>query len=117
VSRGVSACSFAAGWLLPGMAAWPYGWLSLIGAGVRASGLAGQGPGGARPRGGAAGVLDALIREPMMAGAGERPRACARAMRLWAPHRRLSGWQACWLPSSLRVCPGLAGRGHGASPP
>jgi len=111
VSRGVSACSFAAGWLLPGMAAWPYGWLSLIGAGVRASGLAGQGPGGARPRGGAAGVLDALIREPMMAGAGERPRACARAMRLWAPHRRLSGWQACWLPSSLRVCPGLAGRG------
>jgi hypothetical protein len=38
---------------------------------VRASGLAGQGPGGARPRSGAAGVLDALDREPMMAGAGK----------------------------------------------
>ena len=38
---------------------------------VRASGLAGQGPGGARPRCGAAGVLDALVREPMMAGAGK----------------------------------------------
>ena len=77
---------------------------------VRASGLAGQGPGGARPRSGAAGVLDAGPR----ADDGwrrERPRACARAMRLWAPHRRLCGWQACWLPSSLRVCPGLAGRG------
>jgi hypothetical protein len=78
---------------------------------VRASGLAGQGPGGARPPCGAGGVLDALVREPIMAGAGERPRARARAMRLWAPHRRLSGWQACWLPSSLRVCPGLAGWG------
>ena len=38
---------------------------------VRASGLAGQGPGGARPRSGAAGVLDALVREPVMAGAGK----------------------------------------------
>ena len=38
---------------------------------VRASGLAGQGPGGARPRCGAAGVLDALVREPIMAGAGK----------------------------------------------
>ena len=78
---------------------------------VRASGLAGQGPGGARPRSGAAGVLDAPTGEPIMAGAGERPRACARAMRLCAPHCRRCGWQACWLPSSLRVCPGLAGRG------
>jgi hypothetical protein len=35
--KGVSACSFAAGVALPGMAVWPYGWLSLIGAGfVRA---------------------------------------------------------------------------------
>ena len=35
--KGGLAWSFAAGWLLPGMAAWPYGWLSLIGAGfVRA---------------------------------------------------------------------------------
>ena len=38
---------------------------------VRASGLAGQGPGGARPRSGATGVLDALVREPIMAGAGK----------------------------------------------
>jgi hypothetical protein len=38
---------------------------------VRVSGLAGQGPGGARPRSGAAGVLDALVREPIMAGAGK----------------------------------------------
>ncbi len=69
--KGVSACSFAAGWLLPGMAAWPYGWLSLNRCRVRASGLAGQGPGGARPRSGAAGVLGALVREPIMAGAGK----------------------------------------------
>jgi len=38
---------------------------------VRVSGLAGQGPGGARPRSGAGGVLDALVREPIMAGAGK----------------------------------------------
>ena len=44
---------------------------------VRVSGLAGQGPGGARPRGGAAGVLEALVREPIMAGAGKgRGRVC-----------------------------------------
>ena len=36
VKRGFGL-RFVAGWLLPGMAAWPYAWLSLIGAGfVRA---------------------------------------------------------------------------------
>ena len=108
--QGVAACSFAVGWLLPGMAAWPYGWLSLIGAGFARAGWRVRDR--AEP-GRAAAPQASLTRscEPMMAGAGERPRACARAMRLWAPHRRLCGWQACWLPSSLRVCPGLAGRG------
>jgi hypothetical protein len=33
-------------------------------------------------------------------------------MRLWVvPMCRCAAWQAGWLPSSLRVCPGLAGRG------
>ena len=77
MSRGVSACSFAAGWLLAGMTAWPIGWLSLDRCRVRASGRAGQGPGGARPRSGAAGVLEAPVREPKMAGAGKgRGRVC-----------------------------------------
>jgi hypothetical protein len=111
VSRGVSACSFAVGWLLPGMAVWPYGWLSLIGAGFVRAGWRVRDR--AEPGRAAApqGVLDALVREPIMAGAGKGRGRVHRVMRLWAPHRRLSGWQACWLPSSLRVCPGLAGRG------
>jgi hypothetical protein len=104
VSRGASACSFAAGWLLAGMTAWPIGWLSLIGAGFVRAGRAGQGPGGARPRSGAAGVLDASAGEPIIAGAGERPRACARAMRLCAPHRRrcgVAGLLAAFIPSGV----------------
>jgi len=58
MSRGASACSFAAGWLLAGMTAWPIGWLSLIGAGFVRAGRAGQGPGGARPRSKAAKLLE-----------------------------------------------------------
>jgi hypothetical protein len=73
VSRGVSACSFAAGWLLPGLAAWPSGWLCLIGAGFVRAGWRVRDRGGAVPGrvSGAAGVLDALVREPIMAGAGK----------------------------------------------
>jgi hypothetical protein len=59
--KGVSACGFAVGWFLPGMAAWPYGWLSPDRCRVRASGLAGQGPGGARPRSGRAAAPQASL--------------------------------------------------------
>ena len=39
---------------------------------------------------GTVGVLDAAVREPILAGEGEGPRGCGYGdMRLWVPHRRL----------------------------
>jgi hypothetical protein len=69
--QGVSACRFCGGMAFAGHGGMAL-WLAFPDrCRVRVSGLAGQGPGGARPRSGAAGVLDALVREPIMAGAGK----------------------------------------------
>jgi len=78
---------------------------------VRADG-AGQGPGlGPAAFGGVAGVLDAHAGEPIMAGQGKAADLRRAVWRYGRPIAGPSGWQACWLRSSLRVCPGLAGRG------
>jgi hypothetical protein len=47
-----------------------------VAAGSVAAGWAGQGPGGARPHGGAGGVLEATGPEPGDAGSGEREPGC-----------------------------------------
>ena len=81
-----------------------------IGAGFVRAGWRVEGPGGSPAARGAGGVLDVPAREPIMAGAG-KGRGRLQGYAVMGAPSRLSGWQACWLPSSLRVCPGLAGRG------
>ena len=82
---------------------------------VRASG----GPGsrtGRSPAGvaGAAGVLDAGDRAPIIGGCGERlPRGWVCVYRLSAPHGRLAAGQARWLHSSLRLSPAWLPGGMG----
>jgi hypothetical protein len=62
---------------------------------------------------GAGGVLDAGAREPIIeAGRGGLTSRWGLGVCGYGrPIAGVSGWQACWLPSSLRVCPGLGGRG------
>ena len=99
--------------LLQGMTAWPHGCFLLTAAfscepTVRVRDRA-FGPAAS---GGAAGVLDAPAGEPTMGWPGESPPGRGWGMELCAPQGRVGpAWQARWLPSSLRVCPGLAGRG------
>jgi len=96
-----------------GLASWLWLFSRLPGFG-RAGG-AGQGPGRrARPRCGAGGVLDAGCPRADHDRGGGRPTLAAVVLSigLWrAPLPAVPAWQSCWLPSSLRVCPGLAGPG------
>ena len=98
------------------MAAWPHGWLPLIGAGLVQRGgrvMDRAEPGRAS---GAAGVLDAPPGAPIMAGQGKAAGSGRGLYGYGHPIAGWSGWQARWLPSSLRVCPGLAGRGAWGGP-
>ena len=70
------------------------------------------GPWGPAACGGAEGVLDARAGAPIMGWPGGRPRTLGGVCGVVrAPFAGCAAWQARWLPSSLRVCPGLAGRG------
>src|SRR5438132_1648583 len=81
-----------------------------------ASRWAGQGPGGARPPGGAGGVLEVTGGGPdeLAAGNGSRGRwGGIRLFQVRPMDRVIRCGQCRWLQSSLRVSPAGAG-GHGA---
>jgi hypothetical protein len=88
---------------------------SRAGARFRASGRAGSRTGRSPAAGGGAGgVLDAGAREPMIEACGERAlRFRVRVYAVVVAPRPACGRAACWLHSSLRLCPGVPG-GHGA---
>ena len=89
-------------------------WLAFPVVPVRVSGLAGQGPGGARPRSGAAGVLDALVREPIMAAPGKAAGVCTGYAVMGAPSPavRLAGLLAAFIPSGVPRPGGPGGMGR-----
>ena len=109
---GFSGCGGYVGACVIGVSCFPVAAMSV------ASGRAGQGPGGARPRSGAAGVLEVTGREPddLAAGNGSRGSllvfGCVGSSHV--PGHPVAG-QCRWLHSSLRVSPAVAG-GHGAGP-
>jgi len=83
-----------------------------------AAGRAGQGPGGARPRCGAGGVLEATGRQPDDVAAGKREPGVVLGLVVLGsvPFSGSTRRGQCrWLRSSLRVTPAVAG-GHGAGP-
>ena len=116
MSSGVSACGFAAAGCLQGMLNWPRGSpLSPRRCRVRASGLAGSRTGRSPAAGGGAGgVFDPGVREPIIVACGERAPA-VQGSRVCGCRRPTAGGgrAACWLRSSLRLSPGVPG-GHGA---
>jgi hypothetical protein len=101
---------------LQGILNWPRGsCLSPRRCRVRASGLAGSRT-GRSPAGvaGAAGVLDAGAREPMIEACGERPLLVRdRVYAVVVAPRPACGRAACWLRSSLRLSPGCPPGGMG----
>ena len=78
------------------------------------SGRAGQGPGAQPwPRGGAAGVLEASGRDPIIGARGTEGYGCVRVR---APSAVVNLGRSAWLRSSLRGGPRRAAAGHGAGP-
>jgi hypothetical protein len=119
VSRGVWPAVSRSFWLLQGMTAWPHGCFPLIAAPSCEPALRvkDRALGSGRACAGAAGVLDALVGKPIMAGQGKGRGPAAGTGVMWlcsSPTVQPRGRAGAWLRSSLRGSRGCRPRGHGA---